>query len=301
MQTDMANFEALAIMCKCINPDISVIIKFNEYTEWHKEFCNLSSKSSIYLRFLFRVVVFKEAFPDWVEISKDNLKEIKYFNGLLQVALKNKKASNNIPMRKSIYNNNKGEEHQIENKFTKTDKGFDYLKKLYKEYSNDDLLFAYNQLPNGLFNIFSSEKVRENNRIFTTGFYDIWGMDKKGNLCIFELKKDKGNSHLGIISELFFYATYAKKILCDENLIHEKNKKTNYRGYELLYDNVVNSKIKGIKAIFLLGQDVYSGISERKKDIVKLLDTNSFGIKFGFINYNIDILNNISENEIKDI
>lgn len=301
MQTDMANFEALAIMCKCIRPNINVIIKFNEFEEWHKEFGNLSSKSSIYLRFLFRVVTFKEAFCDWVEISKDNFKEIEYFNNILQEAFKSKKVSNNIPMRKSNYNSEKGEEHQLENKFTKTSKGLNYLKKIYKESFNDDLLFAFNQLPNGLFNIFSNEKASENNRIFTTGFYDIWGIDKKGNLCIFELKKDKGNSHLGIISELLFYAIYAKKVLCDKNCIHEKKKNLNYRGYELLYDNVINNKITGINAIFLLGQDIYSGIKEREKDILKLLDTNNFGIKFGITNYDIDILNNISENEIKSI
>ena len=156
-------------------------------------------------------------------------------------------------------------------------------------------------MPNGLFNIFSNEKASENNRIFTTGFYDIWGLDKKGKLCIFELKKDKGNSHLGIISELLFYAIYAKKVLCDKNFIHEKKKNLNYRGYELLYDNVINNKITGINAIFLLGQDIYSGIKEREKDILKLLDTNNFGIRFGIINYDIDILNNISESEIKSI
>ena len=35
--------------------------------------------------------------------------------------------------------------------------------------------------------------------------------------------------------------------------------------------------------------------------MTKLLDTNNFGIKFGFINYDIDNLNNISENEIQFI
>jgi len=151
---------------------------------------------------------------------------------------------------------------------------------------------VYNQLPNGLFNIKPNEQPKEDNRIFTTGFFDIWGIDKKDNFCIFELKKDEGNSHLGVISELFFYSIYAYKILCNKTFLHEKKK--NVRGYEKLYDAVKSDKIKNINAIFLLGKDVYPVIDERRKELKELLDTNEFGIKYNFINYDINVIDKIS-------
>ena len=218
MQTDMADFEALAIMCKCIKPIVNVTIQFENYNGWHRMFGNLNSESSAYLRFLYRVITFKEAFPDWVEISDENKEEVDYFKSLLNDALKEGKVSNNIPDKKAEFNPNGKEEQVIERKLACTKEGKEYLKQKYINlYPDNDLLFVNNQLPNGLFNIKPQEIPHESNRIFTSGAYDIWGIDKKGNFCIFELKKDKGNIQLGVISELFFYAVYAHKILCNSN------------------------------------------------------------------------------------
>lgn len=301
MQTDMANFEAFAIMCKCIKPTIKIIIEYTKYEQWDGHFGNLTPTSSIYSRFLYRLIKFKEAFSNWVEISNKNVEEIKYFDNLLKEAEKNGKLSNNVPNSKADFNADKGEEHQIENKLARTETGNKYLKKIYNElYPNEELLFAYNQLPNGLFNIKPNETAREPNRIFTTGFYDIWGIDNSGHFCIFELKKDKGNSHLGVISELFFYAVYAKDILCNKDLIHTKKKIVNYRGYDKLYDNVQDGKITGINAIFLLGQDIYPAIKERQKELKTLLDTNTFGINFDFLCYDIKQIDKIKTDEISD-
>lgn len=300
MQTDMANFEALAIMYKCINPSINVIIEYTNYEKWDARFGDLSSESSIYSRFLYRLIKFREAFPSWVKISNNNIDEINFFEKLLNEAFINKKLSNNIPESKAGFNPNKGEEHQIENKLARTEKGNNYLKDLYHTlYPSSELLFAYNQLPNGLFNISHDEKANESKRVFTTGMYDIWGIDTLGNLCIFELKNDKGNSHLGVISELFFYAIYANEILCNKDLIHKK-KDNNYRGYEKLYDYVQIGKINGINAIFLLGQDIYPAIKERQKELKMLLDTNTFGINFDFLIYDINEIEKIDYNEIEN-
>ncbi len=298
MQTDMANFEALAIMYKCINPSINVIIEYTKYEKWDARFGDLSLESSIYSRFLYRLIKFKEAFPNWVKISNNNIVEINFFEQLLNEAFINKKLSNNVPESKAGFNPNKGEEHQIENKLARTEKGNKYLKKLYHTlYPNSELLFAYNQLPNGLFNVGYNEKVSESKRVFTTGMYDIWGIDTLGNLCIFELKKNKENSHLGVISELFFYAVYANEILCNKDLIHIKNN-DNCRGYEKLYDYVQSEKIKGINAIFLLGQDIYHVIKEWQKELKMLLDTNKFGINFDFLIYDINEVEKIDCHEI---
>jgi len=97
MQTDMANFEALAIMYKCIKSNIYVTIEFENYDRWNGKFGSRDKDSNTYLRFLYRVVTFKEAFPSWVQISEYNKKEISRFEMLLNEELKAGKVSNNIP------------------------------------------------------------------------------------------------------------------------------------------------------------------------------------------------------------
>ena len=167
MQTDMANFEALAIMYKCIKPSINVIIEYTKYEKWDARFGDLSKESSIYSRFLYRLIKFKEAFPNWVKISNNNIAEINFFEQLLNEAFINKKLSNNIPESKAGFSLKKGEEHQIENKLARTEKGNNYLKSLYHTlYPNSELLFAYNQLPNGLFNVGHDERAIESKRVY---------------------------------------------------------------------------------------------------------------------------------------
>lgn len=159
------------------------------------------------------------------------------------------------------------------------------------------MLCLYNQLPNGLFNNKPTEKPNAHNRIFTAGMYDIWGIDSNHNFCIFELKKNTGNTKLGIISELFFYAVYAHEILCNPNILHKNTK--NIRGYDELYKTVSNHKINGVTAIFLLGEGWHSQIKMRKEELTKLLNTNTFGIKFDFIQYDFTKINAISAKELE--
>ena len=295
MQTDLANFEALAFMCKVINPNATVTIWFQNNKMWNGKFGNKDSSVNTYLRFLCRIIAFKENYPEWVNISSDNEIEVKRFKEILDNAFKELKVSNNIPNSDASFNAEKGQEHIIENIFSRTKEGSKYLNELYQMNNHGcNLLYVYNQLPNGLFNIYPSQKPSQDTRIFTTGFYDIWAIDNKENLCIFELKKDKGNSHLGIISELFFYAIYAKKILCNKNLIHEKKNKNNYRGYDKLYDLVKTNKIKNVNAFFLLGNEIYPLIDEKSEELKNLMNTNKSGIKFDFIKYDINKIDEIS-------
>ena len=148
-------------------------------------------------------------------------------------------------------------------------------------------------MPNGLFYIRNDETPHNNKRILPTGYYDIWAIDKKGNLCVFELKKDEDNEKIGVISELFFYSVYAKEFLCDKKFLHINSKEKNIRGYKVLYDAVHADEIKGVKAIFLLGKGVHSVIKNLKPDIRKLLNTNTFGIEFDFMEYDIEKINTI--------
>lgn len=186
----------------------------------------------------------------------------------------------------------------IENKLTRTKKGQKYLKKLYSNlYPNKELLCLYNQLPNGLFNNKPTESPNAHHRIFTAGMYDIWGIDSHHNFCVFELKKNTGNTKLGVISELFFYAVYAHKILCNPNILHKNTK--NIRGYDELYKTVTSGKINGVTAIFLLGEGIHSQIRKRKEELIKLLNTNTYGIQFDFIQYDFATINAISTKELE--
>lgn len=213
MQTDSADFEALALICKCSKPSIHVTIQFEEDKEWDGTFEQLKAKEQAYLRFLYRVMMFEKAF-DWAKSAKENEKEVNQFREVLNEALREGEVTNNFPKAETGFNPNKGEEHRIENRLGRTEQGREYLKKKYQEkYPENELLCVYTQLPNGLFHNSPNEKLERGKMFMTRGDYDIWGIDKKGNLCVFELKKDEDNEALGLISELFFYSIFAQQIL----------------------------------------------------------------------------------------
>lgn len=291
IQKDESDFEAIIIALKCKNPEAKFEIQFDEnHVKWNGEFNTTTQDLNAYLRFLYRVSRFQMAFPEWVNVSEKNKVLIEKFKYKLEEAKKNFKISNNVPKREaSKWKENMNEEKDIETRFTHSKKGKKYLKEICLEAMPKINLTdkIYNQLPNGLFNIFNDEEPKDDRRIFPTGFFDIWAIDDEGNLCIFELKKDKGNEKLGIISELFFYSVYAKEFLCDKNILHKELKKRNFRGYEELYKAVKNNDIKNVKGIFLIGKGVYPQIKEMKKEILNLLNSNKLGIEFMFLEYDI--------------
>lgn len=314
MQTDFADFEAISIIYKCINPNVKVIIEFDILGEdipktekWNRKFGNRNSEVNTYLRFLFRLYMFEKAFGDWVEVAQRNKEEKEYFESLYEKAIKEKKVTNNFPGTESSYNEKKGEEHVIEKILTQTSKGKEYLEEMYnKMYPNDSLKCMYDKLPNGLFNIEPSGEPRKDNRIFTSGAYDIWGIDDKNNFCIFELKKNKGNAGLGVISELFFYATFAQKILCNPERINSKGGQNSFRGYNKLYEFITQSKVNEIRAIFLLGEGIHPAIKEmyERGELTNILNKNKFNIKFNLLQYDFNKVKDLKEkmrNELNDI
>ena len=271
----------------------------SETKKWNGSFGNKDKDVNTYLRFLFRLYSFLKAF-NWVSISnKSNEEELARFAKIYEEALKNKKITNNYPISKSSYDEKKGQEHVIEKIFSQTSKGSQYLRKLYKNiYPDDTLKCMYDQLPNGLFNTDVNGKPHEKNRIFTSGAYDIWGIDDKNDFCIFELKKNKGNAGLGVISELFFYAVFAKEILCNKDRTNASTKKCReLRGYNKLYDFSQTNKVNEVRAIFLLGEGVHPAIKEmyEKGKLLEVLNTNKFGIKFNFLQYDYDKVLKIKE------
>lgn len=108
MQDNEANFEALALIYKCANPNAIITIQFKEQ-EWDGQFIkrtNTKNDSLVnsYLRFLYRVIIFKEAFPDWVTLAKENEKEVIRFENLFHKALAENAVTNNIPSSSPSFN-----------------------------------------------------------------------------------------------------------------------------------------------------------------------------------------------------
>jgi hypothetical protein len=289
MQSDATCFEALALIYKCaLSKKIEKVeIGFNHY---NSDTIGKGAKKYSYNRFLYRLDLFQRAFPDWVMLTEKAGAERDAFVSMLV----SQSPSNNIPERKAEFKESKGIEHVIENKLARTKNGQEYLSQLYQDETKDKnniLPFSiYNQLPCGLFNCGISEKPKEEKRIFPTGFFDIWGLDDKKNFCIFELKKDEKNEHLGVISQLFFYAAYSQDILLNKDRLHQKNSRKNYRGYNELYDAIINSEVLSVKAVFLFGQGVHPHIEEHKEELIKLMNANSLGIGFDLIKYDYKLV-----------
>jgi len=295
MQTDAANFESIALMCRCIEPGCEVEIDFDLFG-WDGRFGKKSNKYNTYLRFLYRADAFRRAF-DWVHFSESAKAEICRFVKCLGSAT----PTNNIPEEMAAFNESKGPEHIIENKLTHTQEGFSYLSKIYFKQTNAHLRVAQNQLPNGLFDARLSQKPSEDNRIFTTGFYDIWSLDNEGVFSVFELK-EPGNNKLGIISELFFYAVYAQEVLIDRDRLHQKRKRKNHRGYGELYDAVNNDGIKSVQAFFFLAENSgHTSIKLHKTSLLEKLNNNRLGIRFDFLYYDPSVIDAISTNEIEGV
>jgi len=293
MQTDDACFEALALMSKvkgCGNVEIG----FN--TEYVKSASIKPAHKNAYHRFLYRLDMFQRAFSTWASLTKEAADERDAF-----VSRMNEQSpSNNIPDKKAEFNENKGEEHVIENKLARTNDGRKYLSEIYQRETGSSLRIdsIHNQLPCGLFDCGVTGKPKEENRILARGFFDIWGFDENDNFCVFELKKDKGNTHLGVISELFFYAVYSHDILLNLDRLHQKRSKVNHRGYDTLYDAVNSKAAKSVGAYFLLGQGAHSLIKDNMNALIELMNSNMFAIKFGTVQYDVNIVNGFGKPDL---
>lgn len=290
MQTDSACFESIALILKAKYDYDKIYIGFTE-VNWLGIIKNLLNDQTHYMRFLYRLWKFEDMM-DWVEIKSSNINVMSKF----KKEFKQINKTNNIPSTIASFNRQKGQEHVIENLFVGKEKT--YFKQLVYLSTGLNMECIFNQLPNGLFDkdicIQNSEKVCNKARIFPTGYFDIWGINEKNELCIFELKKEEKNEKMGIISELFFYALYAKEILLNDGIINKAT--SQFRGYPYLVQAVTDGCFK-VNAYFLVnkskGQEtsMHKDIKENKDKIIKLLNLNSINICFQFIEYDYNSLN----------
>jgi hypothetical protein len=268
MQTDAACFEAAVLYLKAKHPDAEITVGFRA-VNWPGTFENLTRDQSHYMRFLYRLLRFTERM-NWCHADEAGQKELARFDTALQSA----KLICNKPEQDAKCNPKKGAEHLLENLLV--GKMRPYFEQLL---SNTDLHMTYldHQLPNGLFD----GEACNQKRIFPTGYIDIWGINDKNELCIFELKTDD-NTKMGLLSELFFYAQFSKEFLLNNQCLLVAKKL--YRGYGELLE-AVTAGCKSVRAFFLTGEKIHPVIRHYQHQIIDLLNGGERSIHFEFLQY----------------
>lgn len=294
MQDNCNAFEGWALLIKSYFPNANIVL------DWNTDIPTIDSNGkdirvrnyASYNRFLYRVGKFEKMFSEWFHVSKDIQNKVDDFTEKIRT-----NHINNLCNSDSAYNRDKGPEHIIEKDFSwekmnqKT-----FLEKLHAQAVPIKLKCVFDQLPNGLF----EGSVAEKNRRFPTGYFDLWGIDDNDNLCIFELKRPQGNDHIGIVSELFFYAWFAYEYY-GANINSKKGKWA--RGYDRLVERSkrLQNDENPIKAYFLVKQ-FRSGLNEKIDNILELFNSalkdQGVAITFEVVRYDESWLSDKAKEDI---
>ena len=300
MQENCNAFEGWALLIKSCFPNANIVLDWNsDIPDTDRKNNAIPSQNEVaYNRFLYRVEKFEKLFGNWFSIPVARKEEVGVFNKKIKT-----NHVNNVCNSDSGYNPAKGIEHIIEKDFSlegMNQKSF--LEKLRAQVTPIKLQCVFDQLPNGLF----EGTVKGKNRVFPTGYFDLWGIDDNDNLCIFELKKPQGNDHTGIVSELFFYAWFAYEYY-GTNINSEKSKKEKgLRGYDELVarsGRLQNNK-NLVKAYFLVKQ-FRAGLNEKIDNILALLNSalrdQGIAITFEVVRYDESWLSDKAKADITQL
>ena len=258
MQNDASAFEGWIF---CIKSLISAIDK--TIIDWEKP--AFSSEEKIYKsqkkhynRFWVRVIWFIENYS-WAAVANNKEEEICDFNRSL------KQLTLNYPLQKSKDKSRKSD----------TDQKMKYEAMLetaiYQYLSKTG--FSNHQLPMGLFD----RTVSLNTAITPGGASqaDLWKIEN-GDFTVYELKDciNTDNTHVGIITELMFYANVLYRLLITQDIHYpsdtealrnsKRDKAT--RGIEHILDAIYHHSITNIKAVLLT--DRLHPLIEYAKDIL---------------------------------
>lgn len=298
MQTDAACFEALALVIKAkAKADTQITIQYTPL-DWKGTFDAdigavtakdpANKQLGHYMRFLYRLWRFTSIYP-WAKVAEEAQKDVDLF--CAAIGHNKDLLKNAVPSSNSEYNPAKGLEHEYEKWFVDK-RNLGYLNMQFQTGISTDnpptITEAYDQFPNGLF----FGEVKRDHRIFPTGFFDLWGTTSTNDICLFELKKSKGNAKLGIISELFFYATYLRDFICG-NISHAQENKSTYRGYDKMLQ-LAKSRPKIYASFLVASSDTGCHAILRdaaiREQVLKLLNHNNFNIQYSFTEYDAAIL-----------
>ncbi|MCF2593282.1 hypothetical protein I6E11_05655 [Bacteroides caecigallinarum] len=134
------------------------------------------------------------------------------------------------------------------------------LERIYIELQKKKGKTINQQLPIGLF----KGKVAEVNRLTLTSFLDMWEIEND-TMKIYELKA-KGNTKVGIISELLYYTNMMSDIL--NGNFHFESKTKDYRGVRCLKESI--GKIHHLQGVFLT-DSLHPLISENKEKLAEAM------------------------------
>lgn len=255
MQTDAAAFEGWAIVLKRWIPRINQII-----IKWNVPDLSSISKNNMqhYQRFLYRAKRCSEAYS-WLEIAISNRKCFSHLiieNGKENILnTPSKERSRNFKVQKGLHEYSESELEE----FILTD--INVNKRFKQEF---DLNIIDNQLPVGVFDGSKSNSTK----IFTGGksAIDIWGINNREEVCLFELKNSK-NSKIGSLSEMLFYSFVIQDIV--QGLM--KFESTSYKGLKEI------TRAKKVKC-YLLAPSTHPLID---KEVFHLLNKTKSGIEYG--------------------
>ncbi|NMA68450.1 MAG: hypothetical protein GX958_03415 [Desulfitobacterium sp.] len=289
MQDDKVAFEGWSLIFHT-KLNCEIVLSF-ESVNFNWSLVNLPAEKLDYdyMRFLYRVWKFAEQMP-WFSIEDANYPMVEKFKTEFLQLKEQNLLINNRPTREAQLSKSKSKsEHFFENAFVRHEGARELLMKILREEDNIYLQNLYNQLPNGLFKGNLQKDITEPNRIFPTGFFDMWGISEDNELCLFELKvagnhgEDVENKSVGIISELYFYAQYCRDIFLEKKC---NLRTTNHRGYDKLL-SAAKKGIPKIKAYFLAPQ-YHARIEENILKLEKCLNYNSPLIEYKFLKYDYE-------------
>lgn len=293
MQDDVAAFEAWALILHAKFED-GIEMTFNIPPQWNSAFSTekrIDAEIQHFMRFLFRAWKFREQM-EWFSIKDESCQLcVERFKSNFHDI----KMTNNIPLRDATPIEKVAkpkDEYILENTFVKHKEAMEAI--IIPSNSQELILPSelYNQLPTGLFIDPETESnkqvICEDHKVFPTGFFDLWGVNSKNELCIFELKKGD-NLKAGIISELYFYANYANEVFLSDRF---NRGNSTHRGYDVLKEAITKGITK-IQACFLAPQ-FHSEISKRKSDIQKFLNNGTGKIAYHFLTFDQEAITNFS-------
>lgn len=253
MQKDPAAFEGWLLILKANGACDRASISFAAPAMNRERYFNdLDAGKQHYMRFLYRLVKFKEQFGAWFSIDQRNVPDVALFENMFSHSIK----TNTIPTRRSRFNTGKGDEHLLE-------KAFVAFAELRRDAGIEHGLS--DQLPTGLF----AGAVRKEHKIFNTGYFDLWSLAENGTFTVYELKAP-GNLPAGIISELYFYANYANDLLRERNGCVLNRSNTTVRNYGFLS----RADVRAVNGVFLVNR-LHPEIEKQETAILSMLNAGT--------------------------
>lgn len=258
MQETGNAFEAWAIIARiCSDSKLDVVLDVNNIENIK---CNDYKGNGHWCRFLYRVLKFREQY-EWFKLSKNLDGEVTKFRKYLYDDNK-RELTTTAPTKEAENTESTDDENAVEAELAKPGE----LRKVLGKIHDIGKEEVYRQLPVGLF---KGKKCNEN-AIFThrRSAIDLWSLNGD-EINVVELKT--GNTMLGIITEIFFYANFINDLIQGNfALINPGNE--NIRGYATLYNEIAGiKKINGI----MVADKFHSKIEKNISEIICTLNKNN--------------------------